>query len=159
MGEIPPHHVPSLLCFWKRISRIWSIIEFEGFPVYMSQALGVYSHPLILGSSGTIVRTLSKWVLKSSTEQFVRFLTWIGNELNNFGPCIWKEFSRRVLILELEFLTKCGTLHILPSLGLDSANIPQFGTKPSITFHTYIMRYLSSRLCCESICSWLSLFQ
>ena len=96
----------------------------------------MYWHPLTSGSSGTIDKTLSSLVLNSSTVHLVRFLIWIGSELNNLGPCTWNEFSRSVLILELELITNVGILHILPSLFFDSAEIPQFGTKPSRTFHT-----------------------
>ena len=49
----------------------------------------------------------------------------------------WRERnSRNVFILELEVLTNFGILHILPSLFLESAEIPQLGAKPSSTFHT-----------------------
>ena len=135
-GEVwaPPPYFPVLLIFLNSTPRIWSMMELEGFPENWSQALGVYWHPLMLGSSGTLERTLSSSVLKSFTEHCDMFLTWIGNELNSLGPCIWKEFSRKVLTLLLPPFN-VGTVQILPSLGFDSATTPQFGTRPSRTFH------------------------
>ena len=74
-GTFPPY-LPSFLLFWKWILLIWSINESEGFPVNWSQARG---------SSGTIDKTLSSWVLNSSTVHLIRFLIWIRSELNNLG--------------------------------------------------------------------------
>ena len=50
------------------------------------QALG--TNPLTLGSSGTFSKYLSNFAFKSSTPQFVVFLTYAGSELNNWGPFI-----------------------------------------------------------------------
>ena len=136
MGDFSPPYLPSFLFFLRSILLIWSIKEFEGFPVNWSQARRVYWHPLTSGSSGTIDNTLSSWALNSSTVHFVKFLNWLGKQLNNLGPCTWKQFSRKVFILELEVSTNFGILHILPSLFLESAEIPQLGAKPSSTFHT-----------------------
>ena len=125
-------------------------MELEGFPEYKSQALGVYSLPLTFGSSATFESTRSSSVLKSYALQFFKSLIWTGRQLNSLGPWIWKEFSLSVLMLAGAFFVSSGILHNLPSLPWLLASTPQFGTIPSRTFHTYMILYLSSRLCWDS---------
>ena len=68
----------------RPILLTWSGMELEGVDVNWSQAPGM--RPPILGSSGSFVKNWSSCSLKSSTEDFVKFLSLAGRQLKSFGP-------------------------------------------------------------------------
>ena len=78
--------------------------ELENLPVTSLIALGFSTSQL--GSSGTLLRNVSKWFLNVSAEQLVLFLSPAGRELKRRGPFTWKDPSLiDFVLLEQELLT------------------------------------------------------
>ena len=94
------------------IGRWWRR-EFEGRASGV-KAVGV--NPGTLGSSGIVIRYLSRFSLKISTEHFVIFLKNGGRQLNSWGPCTWNVCSLRAFADALAPVLMFGTLHFLPCL-------------------------------------------
>ena len=97
--------------------------------------LGV--NPCTYGSSGTVVRNLSRFALNTSTLQFVMFLIDSGRLLNVWGPHTCNEFSRIDMILCV-VRGIFGILQNLPRLSDTSLVIPISGIMFSRNFQTNI---------------------
>ena len=122
MEALPLHHVENgcnksyhilVILAWNYL--IWSTREFDGAIENRSHVLGI--SPPTFGWSGIFVRYLFKSSLNSVTPHFVLFLKCLGRQLNNCGPCTWKDDSLKVLSLCLVDDLIFGIAHFLSAFS------------------------------------------
>ena len=130
--------------------RIWSTRELDGWAVSWSQQSGV-RFP-ILGWSGIFDTKLSNFSLNNEMSQFFTFLILWGSALNSLPPCTLREASLKVLTLALYLVQRGGIFTSRPFVLDSHTRTPGLGTKPSIIFQMYMIRYLSNLRC------WLFIF-
>ena len=106
-------------------SRVWS----DTCPFFLKKSIHFFPFIFPIPSSGT---------------GLLKFLRFIGIELNNFGPLTMKEDSLSLLV---SFIP--GTLARMPLLSEEKNSIPGLSTRPTSIFQIYITWYLSCRPCRE----------
>ena len=112
-SNLDPAGLPYVLPHWNRR-------ELESL-AFISWAPGTI--PPILGSSGTLSRWRSSFILKSSWLP-LKFLRLLGRQLNNWTPLYWKLWSLSCWVGPPALVLSLGNLHFLPSLVSLSAPCP-----------------------------------
>ena len=125
--------------------RIWSIRELDGWAVIWSQQSGI--NVPIFGWSGILDRKQSNFSLNCIISQFLMSRIFLGNALKRRAPWILREASLNVFTLAADLVQSEGNFTSRPLVPGSLVFIPGFGTKPSRTFQTYRILYLSNLLC------------
>ena len=121
----------------------WSVlIEFEGLASVLPHLVHLVSAP----------KALSSFILTSPRSHLVRFLVWAGRDLNNWESFTWNVCSFFVCTAALADVSIFKTATVFPIRPPSVFTFsPQLGTRPSIVFQVYKIRYLSSLLWREII--------
>ena len=127
--------------FWFYPIRTMSIRELE-------LAGQNFLKPGKWGRSLTVDRNLSNLLLKTSTDDALKFRISAGRILKSLQPCTWNELKRKFFTYDLVLLLIAGMIHFLPNLGdmmqlikcpdESSSWITGLGTMLSNIFHLYL---------------------